>query len=55
MPWDTGRAVLANIPLIVILCRPVGRLFERIRDRFAPEIEVIQSRSRIDARIAGSS
>ena len=38
LPWDTGRALLANVPLVVILARPVGRLFQRVRERFAPEI-----------------
>jgi energy-coupling factor transport system substrate-specific component len=38
LPWDTGRALLANVPLVVILARPVGRLFARVKERFAPEI-----------------
>ncbi len=38
LPWDTGRAVLANVPIVIVLARPVGKLFGRIRDRFAPEI-----------------
>jgi energy-coupling factor transport system substrate-specific component len=38
LPWDTGRAVLANVPLVVILAKPVGNLFGRVRERFAPEI-----------------
>ncbi len=38
LPWDTGRALLVNVPLVMILARPVGRLFARIRERFAPEI-----------------
>jgi energy-coupling factor transport system substrate-specific component len=38
LPWDTGRAVLTNVPIVVILARPVGNLFGRIRERFAPEI-----------------
>ncbi len=38
LPWDTGRALLTNVPLVLILARPVGRLFERVRERFAPEI-----------------
>lgn len=38
LPWDTGRALLTNVPLVVILARPVGTLFGRIRDRFSAEI-----------------
>lgn len=38
LPWDTGRAILANVPLVVILARPVGDLFERVRDRFGATI-----------------
>ena len=38
LPWDSGRAVLANVPLVVILCKPVGTLFGRIRERFVAEI-----------------
>jgi energy-coupling factor transport system substrate-specific component len=38
LPWDTGRAILANVPLVVILARPVGDLFERVRDRFGAEV-----------------
>jgi energy-coupling factor transport system substrate-specific component len=38
LPWDTGRAILTNVPLVVILCRPIGTLFERIRERFVAEI-----------------
>jgi energy-coupling factor transport system substrate-specific component len=38
LPWDTGRAILANVPLVVILARPVGNLFGRVKERFAPEI-----------------
>jgi energy-coupling factor transport system substrate-specific component len=38
LPWDTGRAVLANVPLVVILAKPVGALFGRVKERFAPEI-----------------
>jgi energy-coupling factor transport system substrate-specific component len=38
LPWDTGRALLANVPIVVVLARPVGDLFGRVRDRFAPEI-----------------
>ncbi len=30
LPWDTGRAVLANVPLVVILSRPVGNLLGRV-------------------------
>jgi energy-coupling factor transport system substrate-specific component len=38
LPWDTGRALLANVPLVVILARPLGRLLGRIRERFEAEI-----------------
>jgi energy-coupling factor transport system substrate-specific component len=38
LPWDTGRAILANVPIVVILARPVGNLFSRVKQRFAPEI-----------------
>ena len=38
LPWDTGRAILTNVPLVLILCKPVGTLFERIRERFVAEI-----------------
>ena len=38
LPWDTARAVLANVPLVMILARPVGNLFGRVKERFAPEI-----------------
>jgi hypothetical protein len=38
LPWDTGRALLSNVPLVVILCRPIGTLFERVRERFVAEI-----------------
>ena len=38
LPWDTGRGILTNVPLVLILCRPVGTLFERIRERFVAEI-----------------
>jgi energy-coupling factor transport system substrate-specific component len=38
LPWDTARAVLANVPLVVILARPVGNLFGRVKERFAPQI-----------------
>ncbi len=41
LPWDTGRALLANVPLVVILARPLGRLLSRIRERFEAEIIVI--------------
>ena len=34
LPWDTGRALLANVPLVLILARPVGNLLERVRERF---------------------
>jgi energy-coupling factor transport system substrate-specific component len=39
LPWDTGRAILANVPLVVILARPVGNLFGRVRERFVARIE----------------
>jgi energy-coupling factor transport system substrate-specific component len=38
LPWDTGRAILTNVPLVMILCKPVGTLFGRIRERFVAEI-----------------
>ncbi len=38
LPWDTGRAILTNVPLVLVLCKPVGTLFERIRERFVAEI-----------------
>lgn len=38
LPWDSGRALLANVPLVVILARPLGRLLERVRERFEAEI-----------------
>jgi energy-coupling factor transport system substrate-specific component len=41
LPWDTGRAVLANVPLVVILAKPVGNLFGRVKERFAPQIVMI--------------
>jgi energy-coupling factor transport system substrate-specific component len=45
LPWDTGRALLANVPLVVILARPVGNLFVRFKERFAPEIVVVPKES----------
>ncbi len=39
LPWDTGRAILVNVPLVVILARPVGKLFGRVRERFVARIE----------------
>jgi energy-coupling factor transport system substrate-specific component len=42
LPWDTGRAILANVPLVVILAKPVGNLFARVKERFAPQIVVLQ-------------
>lgn len=38
LPWDTGRAILVNVPLVAILCKPVGNLFGRVKERFAPQI-----------------
>ena len=38
LPWDTGRALLANVPLVAILARPLGQLLGRIRERFEAEI-----------------
>ena len=38
LPWDTGRAVLTNVPLVAILARPVGTLFGRIKERFGAVI-----------------
>lgn len=46
LPWDTGRALLANVPLVVILATPVGRLLERVRERFAPEVVYLPSSTR---------
>jgi energy-coupling factor transport system substrate-specific component len=39
LPWDAARATLTNVPLVVILARPVGVLFERVKLRFSPVIE----------------
>jgi energy-coupling factor transport system substrate-specific component len=41
LPWDTGRALLANVPLVVVLARPLGRMLSRIRERFEAEIIVV--------------
>jgi hypothetical protein len=41
LPWDTGRALLANVPLVMILARPLGRLLSRVRERFEAEIIVL--------------
>lgn len=38
LPWDAGRALLVNVPLVVVLARPVGALLERAASRFAPEV-----------------
>lgn len=38
LPWDTGRALLTNAPLVAILARPVGTLLERAGRRFRPVI-----------------
>ena len=38
LPWDTGRALLANVPLVMILARPLGRLLARVSERFEAEI-----------------
>jgi hypothetical protein len=46
LPWDTGRALLANVPLVVILARPLGRLLSRIRERFEAEIIVMDPSAR---------
>lgn len=35
LPWDAARATLTNVPLVFILARPVGVLFERARERFS--------------------
>jgi energy-coupling factor transport system substrate-specific component len=42
LPWDTGRAILVNVPLVVILTRPVGNLFGRVRERFVARIEFVE-------------
>ncbi|HVE91790.1 MAG TPA: ECF transporter S component [Actinomycetota bacterium] len=38
LPWDVGRAILVNVPLVVLLARPVGILFARTRERLTPQI-----------------
>lgn len=49
LPWDTGRALLANVPLVAILARPVGRLLERTKDRFTPQIVAPDETRRAEA------
>lgn len=44
LPWDTGRALFANLPLVLLLARPVGALLTRARERlsvtYAPSPDV---------------
>lgn len=49
LPWDLGRTLLANAPLVAILARPVGRLLERTKDRFTPQIVVLDETGRAKA------
>jgi energy-coupling factor transport system substrate-specific component len=34
LPWDTGRALFSNVPVVAVLARPVTRLLDRIAERF---------------------
>lgn len=38
LPWDTGRALVTNVPLVAVLARPVGRLLDRWKERFSPSL-----------------
>lgn len=40
LPWDTARGLLTNVPLLVLLTRPVGSLLERTRERFTATYEL---------------
>lgn len=40
LPWDTGRALLTNVPLVALLARPVGALLERAHERFTATYEL---------------
>lgn len=41
LPWDMGRALLTNVPLVAVLARPVGRLLERTKNRFTPQVVIV--------------
>lgn len=38
MPWDVGRALLTNVPLVVLLARPVGAVLDRAHRRFTATV-----------------
>ncbi len=54
LPWDTGRAVLANVPLVMILARPLGRLLARVTERFEAEIVEVPEHLPAPAGVAPS-
>lgn len=41
LPWDAGRALLQNVPLVAVLAVPVGTLFARTRERLTPRVRII--------------